>query len=136
MHISFAYGLKIASERPLLDPIHFSGKPDVWVRLGSLDSLSSEFSQGQNIVFELPCNLKFSVRNGCEIVVDTPSEIDFSLIRPHILGSGMAFVLRQRGFLVLHASCVAKGDERSHFWVDLGGVNPLWPLRFTNKGIG
>jgi hypothetical protein len=118
MQISSAYGLKIASERPLLDPIHFSGKPDVWVRFGSLDSLSSESSQGQNIVFELPCNLKFSIRNGCEIVVDAPPEIDFSIVRPHILGSGMAFVLRQRGFLVLHASCVAKGDEAIAF---LGG---------------
>jgi hypothetical protein len=118
MYISSAYGLKIASERPLLDPIQFSGAPDVMVRFGSLDSLSSESGQGQNIVFELPCNLKFSIRHGCEILVDAPPEIDFSLIRPHILGSGMAFVLRQRGFLVLHASCVAKGDEAIAF---LGG---------------
>ncbi len=118
MYVSSAYGLKIASERPLLDPIHSSGEPDVMVRFGSIDSVSSEPDQGQNIWVELPFNLKFSIRNGCEILVDVPPGIDFSLVRPHILGSGMAFVLRQRGFLVLHASCVAKGDEAIAF---LGG---------------
>lgn len=118
MYASSAYGLKIASERPLLDPIHSSGDPDVTVQFGPLDSVSSEPDQGQNIVVELPFNLKFSIQNGCEIIVDVPSDIDFSLVRPHILGTGMAFVLRQRGFLVLHASCVAKGDEAIAF---LGG---------------
>jgi hypothetical protein len=118
MYVSSAYGLKIASERPLLDPIHSNGEPDVTVWFGPIDSVSFEPDQGQNIWVELPFNLKFFIRNGCEIIVDVPPGIDFSLVRPHILGSGMAFVLRQRGFLVLHASCVAKGDEAIAF---LGG---------------
>jgi hypothetical protein len=66
----------------------------------------------------LPWGLKLLVRAGREVVLDVPAGVDLAVVRAHILGAAMACVLRQRGYLVLHASCVAQGEKAIAF---LGG---------------
>jgi hypothetical protein len=118
MYTSTAYGLILQSELPLLEAIDHSSEPDVVVRFESLDPAMSEFGQGNSIHFKLQLGLELLVRDGCEIVVDASPNLDRGMIRAHVLGVGMAVILRQRGFLVLHASCVAKHDGAIAF---LGG---------------
>ncbi len=118
MHTSFAYGLRIQSELPLLQPVLDSGSPDIVIRFGSLHPVVAETEHSNQILIELPLNVKLLIRNGCEVVIDAPLETDRTALRAYILGTAMAFVLRQRGLMVLHASCVARGDMAIAF---LGG---------------
>lgn len=118
MHTSLAYGLRIRSDFLLLDPIEPIDEPDVTVRLGSLTGVPVEPNQGNEILVSLPWGLKLLVRAGREVIVDVPAEVDLAVVRAHVLGSAMACVLRQRGYFVLHASCVAKGERAFAF---LGG---------------
>lgn len=118
MYTSFAYGLSICSEMPLLDCVQSSSEPDVTIRFGSLSDISTEPSQGSEVLARLPAGLKLWIRNGNEVVIDAPSQFDVAAIRAHILGSAMACILKQRGMLVLHASCVAQNNRAVAF---LGG---------------
>lgn len=108
MHTSFAYGLLIESELPLLQPVLESGSPDIVVRFGALHQVVAEPSLGNQILIDLPAKVKLLIRNGCEVVIDAPLETDREVLRAYVLGAAMAFVLRQRGLMVLHASCVAR----------------------------
>lgn len=118
-HISFAYGLVIESDLPLLPPVlQTQLNPDVVVRTGSLAQATPDPSQANPILISLPLGVKLLIRDGCEVVVDAPLNTDPSVIRAYILGAAMGFVLRQRGLLVLHASCVAHEDGAIAF---LGG---------------
>jgi hypothetical protein len=118
VHTSLAYGLRIQSDFLLLDPIELIDEPDVTVRLGSLTGVSVEPNQGNEILVSLPWGLRLLVRSGREVLVDVPAEVDLAVVRAHVLGAAMACVLRQRGCLVLHASCVAQGERAFAF---LGG---------------
>jgi hypothetical protein len=118
MHTSFAYGLLIESELPLLPPVPDAGTPDISVRFGSLAQTVAEPSQGHYVLIDLPLEVRLLIRDGCEVVIDAPVATDRAVLRAYVLGAAMAFVLRQRGALVLHASCVARGDTAIAF---LGG---------------
>ncbi|MGB8697913.1 MAG: hypothetical protein WCD18_00720 [Thermosynechococcaceae cyanobacterium] len=118
MHTSFIYGLVVQSELPLLDPIPSNREPEVTVRFGSLAHIAVEPDTRHSILIKLPLEVKFLIRNGCHILIDAPPTVDRAIPRTHILGAAMAFILRQRGFLVLHASCVARNDQAIAF---LGG---------------
>jgi hypothetical protein len=118
VYTSFAYGLQVQSELPLLDPVDPIREPDVTVRFGSLGKISVEPNQGNEILVSLSWGLTLLIRAGREVVIDAPAEVDSAVLRAHILGAAMACVLRQRGYLVLHASCVAKGEKAIAF---LGG---------------
>ena len=115
---SLAYGLKIQSEFSLLDPLQDDCEPDVVVRLRSLDGVDVRPNQGNEILVSLPTGLKIYIKEGREITVDVPAGVDLATVRAYILGSAMAGVLRQRGYFVLHASCVARNDVAIAF---LGG---------------
>ncbi len=110
MYTSFAYGLRIQSELPLLQPVLDSEPPDIVVRFGSLHLIAAEPDLSNQILIDLPLNVKLLIRNGCEVVIDAPLETDRVVLRAYVLGTAMAFVLRQRGLMVLHASCVARED--------------------------
>jgi hypothetical protein len=118
VYTSLAYGLRVQSDFLLLDSIDPTDEPDVTVRLSSLAEVSVAPNQGNEILVSLPWGLKLLVRAGREVVLDVPAEVDLAVVRAHVLGAAMACVLRQRGCLVLHASCVAQGERAFAF---LGG---------------
>jgi hypothetical protein len=118
MHTSFAYGLRIESELLLLPPVPDAGTPDILVRFGSLHQTVAEPAQGNQILIDLPLEVRLLIRDGCEVTIDAPVGADRAVLRAYVLGAAMAFILRQRGALVLHASCVARGDTAIAF---LGG---------------
>ncbi len=110
MYTSFAYGLRIQSELPLLQPVLDSEPPDIVVRFDSLHQVAAEPDLSNQILIDLPLNVKLLIRDGCEVIIDAPLETDRAVMRAYVLGTAMAFVLRQRGLMVLHASCVARED--------------------------
>jgi hypothetical protein len=118
MHTTIAYGLVVQSDHLLLPPVPDPQVADVVVRYGALDPIKNLPIQSHQVLLELPLGLKLLIRNGCEVVVDAPPHFDPVVLRSYILGTAMAFILRQRGLLVFHASCVARGDGAIAF---LGG---------------
>jgi hypothetical protein len=118
MHTTVAYGLVIQSDQLLLPSVSEAQVVDVVVRYGALDPLENLPVRGNQIFLQLPLNLRLLIRDGCEVVVDAPLNFAPDVLRAYILGTAMAFILRQRGLLVLHASCVARGDMAIAF---LGG---------------
>ncbi|HEY3838523.1 MAG TPA: hypothetical protein VGL72_18215 [Bryobacteraceae bacterium] len=53
----------------------------------------------------------FHIRNGREIIVDPAAGADFDLLRSMLLGRIVSFLMRQRGWLPLHASGVVVDEQ-------------------------
>lgn len=108
-----AYGLIIASDLPLQG---FEGAtderaPDVVIQQGVIDKNGSTNDWGQCVVGEAPGVLQFRVTDGSSIVYNPVDGGDALLMRSVVAGELLAVLLRQRGFLTLHAACVARGNE-------------------------
>ncbi|MCM3874361.1 MAG: hypothetical protein ND895_27035 [Pyrinomonadaceae bacterium] len=112
-----AYSLGINSEL-LLPELQASAEvaTDVSIRFGCLDWHPPQKDAGEDFCFEITSREahffwahlgKFRVRRGTEIVVDPIPEVEERLLRLPLLGTILAVLLHQRGYLVLHASSVA-----------------------------
>jgi hypothetical protein len=102
-----AYNLCIASELPLPELMETEGPPDVIVRFGKLDNVTAmQHDGGQNFFGEIPEVADFFIHNGQEIIINPVANVDEALLRTILLGPVLCVVLRQRGLLVLHASCI------------------------------
>lgn len=112
MYLCKAYGLNIVSEMPLLnDKIidQSSVDHDVVVSFGKVDDCDDYFKnheQDAQLFGIIPNFVRSFISNGKLIVVEPFPGISPESLRNCILGSAMAVLLQQRGFLVLHASCV------------------------------
>ena len=100
-----SFGLSIQSELefPDLPPAH--EEPDVFIRLGSVDRTIRKATLHEEVGFNELAGA-FHIKNGNEIVVDPLPGVKADLLRVLILGRMMAFLMRQRGWLSLHASGV------------------------------
>jgi hypothetical protein len=134
MHTTIAYGLVVQSDHLLLPSVPGPQVADVVVRRGTLDPIQTSPIQGNQVLLELPLDLKLLIREGCEVVVDAPPHFDPAVLRAYILGTAMAFILRQRGLLVLHASCVARGDMAIAFLGSSGWGKSTLATAFHQQG--
>lgn len=109
MYLCKAYGLNIVSEMPLLNKkIIDEGSidRDVLVTFGRVDDYSENNEQNTQLLGIIPGIAHTFISNGRQIVLEPFLGISQKSLRNCILGSAMAVLLQQRGFLVLHASCV------------------------------
>ena len=120
MNQYWAYGLGMHSELILPELVAAEGvAPDVVIRLGQVEHTRSErcttgscFHLSTREACFLSAGLgSFLVHDGAEIVVEPFPGVDEQLIRLPLLGTMLAILLYQRGFLVLHGSAVAIGDQ-------------------------
>jgi hypothetical protein len=109
-----AYGLGISCPFPLPELLPASLRQDVLVRLDSLTQDLPNDVKGaepngsaRDAVLCWNETGTFFVRNGNEIVINPAPHVQEPLLRSFLLGPVLAVLLRQRGFLVLHASAVA-----------------------------
>lgn len=112
MYSYHAFNLTISSEFPLSGLARVEKPPDVVVRLQRLHNIDPDsLDPKQYVLGKLPDIGFFLIKEGREIAID-PAGIDESTLAPSILGPAMSVILRQRGYLVLHASCVAINEGR------------------------
>ncbi len=102
------FGLAIHSEVELPDLPPGTGEPDVVIRLGSVPRMPQKATMRQEIAFHGRGGA-FHIRDGREIVLDPRPGVDPALLRVLLAGRMMAFLLRQRGWLPLHASGIEVG---------------------------
>jgi len=98
-----AYSLIIGSELDLPELPEAAGEPDVLIRLGSIPHTTNKTTVTDELLFPRIAG-GFHVRNGREIIVDPLPGADIDALRILLLGRIMAYLLRQRGWLPLHAS--------------------------------
>ncbi|MDF5720873.1 MAG: hypothetical protein PUP91_10390 [Rhizonema sp. PD37] len=107
MRVYKAFNLCIACEFPLPELIEAEGVSDVIVQFGKIDdATASRHNGGQNFVGEIPEVGEFFIHNGREIIINPLPGVEEALLRTVLLGPVLCVLLRQRGLLVLHASCI------------------------------
>ncbi|BAZ11058.1 hypothetical protein NIES4071_28830 [Calothrix sp. NIES-4071] len=136
-----AYNLHIHSEFrfPELSESEVAQQPDVLISLRSISQLEIETADGANklvgfLELENITAGRFLVESGRKIVVEPNPGIDQDLLRPCILGPIFAVLLRQRSYLVLHASSVAINNKAVAFLGHSGWGKSTLANAFYNQG--
>ncbi|PLZ89072.1 hypothetical protein CEN44_13955 [Fischerella muscicola CCMEE 5323] len=129
------YNLCIASEFPFPELIETEGEPDVIVRFGKIDDVTAiQHDGGKNFVGEIPEVGKCFIKDGREIVISPLPNVDESLLRTVLLGPILCVLLRQRGLLVLHASCIRINHKCVAFMGGSGWGKSTLAAAFHQKG--
>lgn len=135
MKVYQAYNLCIASELPLPELIESEGNPDVVVQFGKLDDATGlEFNRGSNFRGEVAEVGKFLIREGREVFIEPVLEVEEALLRTIVLGPILSILLRQRGLLVLHASCVEIDNQAVAFMGGSGWGKSTLAAAFHTQG--
>jgi hypothetical protein len=130
-----AYNLCIASELLLPELIPTEGEPDVIVRFCKVDNATAmQHDSGQNFVGEIPEVGEFFIHDGREILMNPLPGVDEALLRTVLLGPVLCVLLRQRGLLVLHASCIDINHKGVAFMGGSGWGKSTLATAFHTKG--
>lgn len=134
MYAYRAYNLSIHCEFPLPELFPAEEPADVVVRYGKLDNLDRRSNGGDYFLGSVAGLGMLLVREGCEIVLDPEPNVDEAVLRPVILGPLFSMLLRQRGFLVLHASSVEIDGVAVAFMTHSGGGKSTMADAFHSRG--
>jgi hypothetical protein len=109
-----SYGLTIDSEIFVPGVAQTDSDPQVIVRLAKMAKPAFDAGGGRAVEFkrgEFRIHWRnvgtYLIRGGCEILVDPEPAVEAALIRLFLVGPALAYLLHQRGLLVLHASVVS-----------------------------
>ena len=133
MYLYSGFALKINSEVELPELSPASGQADVTIRLGgvrrteSLASIDDERAYPRDIG-------AFHIRNGREIIADLLPHADAGAVRTLLAGRLMGYLLRQRGYLALHASAIALNGRAALFLGESGAGKSTMAAAFHARG--
>ncbi|BAY48401.1 hypothetical protein SAMD00079811_60240 [Scytonema sp. HK-05] len=135
MKLYQAYNICIASELPLPELMESEGKPDVIVQFGKInDTRETQHDGGNTFQGEVAEVGKFFIQRGREVVIDPVLGVEEALLRTILLGPILSILLRQRGLLVLHASCVDINNKAVAFMGGSGWGKSTLAAAFHTKG--
>ncbi|BAZ22560.1 hypothetical protein NIES4073_34450 [Kalymmatonema gypsitolerans NIES-4073] len=135
MKLYHAYNICIASELPLPELMESEGKPDVIVQFGKInDTRETQHDGGNTFQGEVAEVGKFFIQRGREVVIDPVLGVEEALLRTIVLGPILSILLRQRGLLVLHASCVDINNKAVAFMGGSGWGKSTLAAAFHTKG--
>lgn len=135
MKLYQAYNICIASELPLPELMESEGKPDVIVQFGKINDTGETQHDGGNTFQGQVAEVgKFFIHRGREVVIDPVLGVEEALLRTILLGPILSILLRQRGLLVLHASCVDINNKAVAFMGGSGWGKSTLAAAFHTKG--
>ena len=132
MHRYNAFGLTINSELEFPELRLGHGDPDILIRLGHLPTVPSKATRWDEVLvnrFGV-----FRIINGSEIIADPRPRVDPLVLRVLLMGRVMAFLLRQRGWLSLHACGVVVDGMGVLFVAPSGEGKSTTAAAFCAKG--
>lgn len=134
-----AYGLNVTSDIPLpgFRAQELVGAPTVSVcrtKIGHGEDWEEENDWGNHLVGFAPDTLRFRVKYGETIEYDPDPAADMDFVQAILSGELMAALLRQRGFLVLHAACVGREGKAIAFLGDSGWGKSTTAMHFARQG--
>lgn len=133
-----AFGLTIAScfpiaQLPQIDPC----EPDVrvvWADFSDLPAAERKFTNASGNFFRGFDNCRHRVTGGSLIEVERMEDFDPSQLGVYLMGSCMGAVLIQRGFMLLHGSCVTDGKSSILITGDSGAGKSTMAAEFLKHG--
>lgn len=137
-----AFGLIIYSQIEIPELMAAEGVPDVTIRLGKVP-LHLENPSTTSVRFEasphefllsLDTVGRYLVSQGREIIIEPLSGVAPNDIRAFLLSSAFTALLQQRGYLVLHGSCIEKNGEAIVFSGASGIGKSTLAAAFYQKG--
>jgi hypothetical protein len=133
MFLYSGFGLSIHSEVELPDLPPGDSEADVVIRFGAVSRIPRKASMDEEIALH---NLAgaFHIRQGREIIVDPFPGVDPALLQVLLVGRMMAFLLRQRGWLPLHASAVVIEGQAILFLGASGSGKSTTVAAFHSRG--
>jgi len=119
MHTYCLFNLHVHSELALpgLPLANGTEYPGITIRREAIpkERLAVLNDDGDHIAGRADGVMRFRVENGTSIVVDIEPDADEQYVAAIVTGELMSVLLRQRGLLTLHGSCVAKDGEAVGF---------------------
>ena len=133
-----AFGLMIQSDFliPQIPQAHFSDA-DVRIVRSDLSGLTTEEKtpvSSLGIYAEVPDVAAFRISGGDLVQVDPVSEGKLSELAVYLMGSCMGAILVQRGFMLLHGSCVTDGKRSILITGDSGAGKSTLAAEFLKRG--
>lgn len=133
-----AFGLNIESCVAIsqISPAEFS-QPDVTIEQADLSRVPEEerrLTGPGSAFFMVDEGFVFQITNGCRICFDGPEDADRSVLPVYLMGSCMGAVLIQRGFLLLHGSCVTDGTHAVLITGQSGAGKSTTAAEFLKRG--
>ena len=144
MYSYFAFGQGIHSDLLLPEFTAAQIEGEVFIRLKSTDfrprfnKISQPYFKmsQEEAVLSLESVGTFLIQEGREIVIIPAPEADIRRIRRYIVGTAMAILLYQRGYLILHASSVNIDDQAVAFLGFSGSGKSSTAAALYTRGYG
>jgi hypothetical protein len=127
------FGMAIHSELEFPELRSGGGEPDVVIAFGRVPRAQQQPRTEEEIAIHAIAGA-FHIKNGREIVVDPLPNVNPDILRILLLGRMMAFLLRQRGWLPLHASGVAIDGQVILFLGPSGSGKSTTAAAFYSRG--
>lgn len=138
MYLYQAYGLHIRSTLPLSGLVRATagGPADVTIEEGpvALDRWHELNDDGMKLTGVADGVMRFHVMDGERITVELLPGADEEYAQAILTGELFAALLRQRGLLALHASCVAKDGHAVGFIGNSGWGKSTLAMHFVEQG--
>lgn len=132
-----AYGLQIFSDIALSElPLAKFESPDLRIQIYQSSDRYTVSPEPKSDYFRgsLEQVGQFTIVRGQKIRVESEADVDLGQLSTAILGPAMAIALRQRGLLVLHASCVNIGGRAVAFVGESGWGKSTFAGAFCQAG--
>ncbi|MGB3761425.1 MAG: hypothetical protein WBA07_34445, partial [Rivularia sp. (in: cyanobacteria)] len=128
------FSLYITSELDFPELVEVECKADVNIKFGKVNETAIEKENSKTAIGELPEIGTFLIRDGKEIIIEPVTGVDDSLLRTGVLGPVLCVLLRQRGLLVIHASCININNKGVAFMGGSGWGKSTLATAFHTKG--